>query len=90
VRHGVDGYLTTDTDAEGFSANVCRLIALPELRAEFGRNGRVRALSDHRPAVVVGGLVRDLRHVVAPYRQLEAANAGVACESNTLSALPSI
>ena len=90
VRHGVDGYLTADTDAEGFAANVCRLIALPELRAELGRNGRVRALSDHRPSLVIGRLVRDLRHIVAPYRQLEASTAGVACESNTLSAQPSI
>jgi glycosyltransferase involved in cell wall biosynthesis len=90
VRHGVDGYLTTDVDAEGFSANVSRLIAFPELRAEFGRNGRARALSDHRPSIVVGRLVRDLRHVLAPYRQLEPSTAGVACESNTLSVQPSI
>jgi glycosyltransferase involved in cell wall biosynthesis len=90
VRHGVDGYLTTDMDADGFAANVCRLIAFPELREELGRNGRVRALSDHRPSVVVGRLVRDLRHLLAPYRKLEASSAGVACESNTLSAQPTI
>jgi glycosyltransferase involved in cell wall biosynthesis len=90
IRHGVDGYLTTDVDAEGFAANVCRLIAFPEMRAELGRMGRARALSEHRPSIVIGGLVRDLRHVLAPYRQLEASTAGVACESNTLSAQPSI
>jgi glycosyltransferase involved in cell wall biosynthesis len=90
VRHGVDGFLTSDVDSEGFSANVGRLLDSPELRAQLGRNGRARALSEHRPSVVVARLVRDLTQVLAPYRRLEASSPGVPCESNTLSAQPSI
>ncbi len=90
VRHGVDGFLTADIDAEGFSAHVARLLASPALRAELGRNGRARALSEHRPSTVLAQLVRDLRDVLAPRRDLATTGTGVPCESNTLSAQPSI
>ena len=90
VRHGIDGYLTADDDVEGFVAHVVRLLGSPSLRAELGRSGRIRALAGHRPSTVVAQLVSDLHEVVASHRELDRSSPGVPCESNTLSALPSI
>lgn len=63
VRHGREGYLTRDDDAESFSAHVRALLTDPGLAARIGFAGRSRALKRHRLASVVGELARILRAV---------------------------
>ncbi|MFC1543875.1 N-acetyl-alpha-D-glucosaminyl L-malate synthase BshA [Gemmatimonadota bacterium] len=46
VRHGHDGFLEEVGDAEAMAARTLELLGDPVMRAEFGKNGRQRAISE--------------------------------------------
>jgi glycosyltransferase involved in cell wall biosynthesis len=63
VRHGREGYLTSDDDSQAFAAHLRRLLESRELRMRMGLAGRARAVSRHRLPLVGEELACLLRSV---------------------------